>query len=78
MVAYPSKKRLESAEHPKVRQDLGTLIKAVEDGLRTSKLTRKHMLPYCNLSRLRRYAGLEDGYTPVAGLARERRELEGQ
>lgn len=89
--------RLDSAEHPKVRQDLGILIKAVEDSLRTSKLTRENMLPYYNLSqrvfggvraliddqvprerypaavvRVRRYAGLEEGYTPIAELARDR------
>lgn len=100
------KERQQSAELPKVRQDLGLLIKAVEDNSRTSKLTRDNMLPYFNLSqqvfggiraliddqipkerypaavvRIRRYAGLEDGYTPIAELAidrtRERFDVEG-
>jgi hypothetical protein len=34
----------------RVRQDLGILIKAVEDGIRTEHLNRDHMLPYYNLS----------------------------
>ncbi len=98
--------RLAEASHPKVRQDLGILIQAVEDNIRSAKLNRKHLLPYQNLSqtvfqgvralidpqvsadrypaaivRIKRYAGLEDGYEPVAELAkartRERFEVEG-
>lgn len=98
--------RLAEESHPKVRQDLGILIQAVEDSMRSSKLNRNYMLPYQNLSqtvfqgvralidpqvssdrypaaivRLKRYAGLEDGYEPVAELAkartRERFDIEG-
>ncbi len=35
--------------HPAVRQDLGILIKAVEDGIETMKLERQYMLPYRNI-----------------------------
>jgi hypothetical protein len=91
------KKRLASASHPFVRQDLGILIKAVEDNVRSSELQRDHMLPYFNVNqqmfngvraliddqiprerypaavtRIKRYAGLEDGYVPFAELAKER------
>jgi len=91
------KKRLASASHPFVRQDLGILIKAVEDNVRSSELQRDHMLPYFNvnqqmfngvraliddqiprerypaaITRIKRYAGLEDGYVPFAELAKER------
>ncbi|MDJ0711423.1 MAG: DUF885 domain-containing protein [Woeseiaceae bacterium] len=38
------------ATHPKVKQDLGILIEAIEDNLRTSELNREHMLPYFNMS----------------------------
>jgi len=34
----------------RVHQDLGILIKAVEDGMRSNRLNREHMLPYFNLS----------------------------
>jgi uncharacterized protein (DUF885 family) len=37
-------------EHPKVKQDLGILIKALEDNIRTSELDREYMLPYFNIS----------------------------
>ncbi len=43
-------KREAAATHPKVRQDLGILIQALEDNLRTSDLNRSHMLPYFNIS----------------------------
>ena len=33
-----------------VRQDLGILIKAVQDNLRTNELQRSHLLPYFNMS----------------------------
>jgi hypothetical protein len=91
------KKRHQAEEHPLVRQDLGILLEAVEDNMRTNRLERENMLPYFNLSRqvfggvralideqvprerypaavvrLKRYAGLEDGYAPVAELARDR------
>jgi hypothetical protein len=36
--------------HPKVKQDLGILVKALEDNIRTSELNRAHMLPYYNIS----------------------------
>jgi uncharacterized protein (DUF885 family) len=34
----------------RVHQDLGILIKAVEDGMHSTRLNREHMLPYFNLS----------------------------
>jgi hypothetical protein len=100
------KRRLQTAEDSRVRQDLGILIQAVEDNLRTGRLTHDHLLPYFNLSqqvfggiralideqiprerypaavvRIRRYAGLGDGYTPLTELAidrtRERFDVEG-
>ena len=43
--------RRKSAETDrKVKQDLGILIKAVEDGMRSAELNREHMLPYYNLN----------------------------
>ena len=45
------KKRRQAERHPLVRQDLGILIKAVEDDLRTEELTHNNMLPYFNVSR---------------------------
>lgn len=89
--------RLAEESIPAVRQDLGILIKAVEDGIETSRLQREYMLPYYNLPqlvfggvrslidpqipperypaaivRMKRYAGLEEGYEPIARLAKER------
>ena len=91
------KKREAAEKEPLVRQDLGILVKAVEDNLRTGDLNREHMLPYYNVSqqvfggirslideqvprerypaaivRLNRYAGLEEGYTPIVELAKDR------
>lgn len=90
-------RRLAAEKHPTVRQDLGILIKSVQDGIHTAQLTHEHMLPYYNVSqqvfggvralideqiprdryaaavvRINRYAGLEDGYTPITELARQR------
>jgi hypothetical protein len=99
-------RRLDSEDHPRVRQDLEILIKALQDNIRSSELERENLLPYFNLSRtvfqgvralidpqvseerypaavvrLRRYAGMEKGYEPIAELARartrERFEIEG-
>ncbi len=89
--------RLAEESHPAVRQDLGILIKSVEDGIHTAKLNRQYMLPYYTLSqtifggirglidpqipaerypaaivRLKRYAGLEDGFAPIVELAKDR------
>jgi hypothetical protein len=89
--------RLAEESHPAVRQDLGILIKVVEDSMETSRLHREYMLPYRNISqtvfsgirslidpqipaerypaaivRLRKYAGLEDGYEPITELAKDR------
>jgi hypothetical protein len=44
-------KRRVAEKHPLVRQDLGILVKSVEDNLRTDELNREHMLPYFNISR---------------------------
>lgn len=43
-------RRLETETDNKVRQDIGILSKAVEDGIRTSNLNRDLMLPYYNIS----------------------------
>lgn len=98
--------RLAEESHPAVRQDLGIMIKVVEDSMETTKLYRQNMLPYRNISqtifsgirslidpqvpaerypaaivRLRKYAGLEEGFDPIVELAkdrsRERFEVEG-
>ncbi len=42
--------RKAQATHPKVKQDLGILIQAIEDNLRSSELNRNNMLPYFNMS----------------------------
>ena len=44
------RQREEQATHSKVKQDLGILIQAIEDNLRTSELNRDYMLPYFNMS----------------------------
>lgn len=44
------RKKTQTAENPKVIQDLGILIKSLKDGLETAALNRKHMLPYYNLA----------------------------
>ena len=41
---------LETAEHPKVIQDLEILIDTTEDTMHTAALNREHMLPYFNLA----------------------------
>jgi hypothetical protein len=91
------KRRLEDETDTRVRQDLGILIKVMNDGIRSEKLNRENMLPYYNLNqsvfggiralidvqiprerypaaivRIKRYAGLEDGFTPLTELARDR------
>jgi len=43
-------KRRDKETDSKVHQDLGILIKAVEDSMRSARLNREHMLPYFNLS----------------------------
>lgn len=42
--------RLAEESHSAVRQDLGILIKVVEDSIHTTKLNREYMLPYRNIS----------------------------
>jgi hypothetical protein len=44
------RKRREGEQDRRVHQDLGILIKAMEDGIRSDKLNREYMLPYFNLS----------------------------
>ncbi len=90
-------RRLEAESNSKVRQDLGILINAVKDNIRSSKLNHELLLPYYNISqtvfygvrglidpqiprerypaavtRIRKYAGLADGYTPLVALAKDR------
>ncbi len=43
-------RRLDEEDNSRVRQDIGILIKAVEDNIRTSRLNRERMLPYFNIS----------------------------
>lgn len=45
-------RRLESESHPKVRQDLGILIQASQDNLRTMQLEQQYMLPYTNINQM--------------------------
>ena len=49
--------RLAEESHPAVRQDLGILIKVIEDSIHTTKLNREYMLPYRNISQ-RIFAGI--------------------
>ena len=43
-------KRQAAETHPKVKQDLGILIKTIEDNIISSELNRAQMLPYYNMS----------------------------
>ena len=43
-------RRLADESDSKVRQDLGILIKVIEDGIRTSDLNYEQMLPYYNIN----------------------------
>jgi len=43
-------RRLEKETNSKVRQDIGILIGAIEDNIRTSKLNRDLLLPYFNIT----------------------------
>ncbi|MDH3616970.1 MAG: DUF885 family protein, partial [Gammaproteobacteria bacterium] len=99
-------RRLKTETDAKVRQDIGILIKAVEDSIRSSRLNYDTLLPYYNVSqtvfygvrglidpqiprerypaavtRIEKYAGLAEGYSPLTELAkdrtRERLETEG-
>jgi len=81
----------------KVRQDLGILIKVLEDNIYSSNLEYETMLPYYNINqtifrgvrtlidpqvsrerypaaitRMEKYAGLDDGRTPLIELAKDR------
>jgi hypothetical protein len=44
------RKREAAETHPKVKQDLGILVQALEDNIQTSELNRANMLPYYNIS----------------------------
>ena len=44
------KRRLSDESHSKVRQDLGILIKVIEDSIRSSDLNYEQMLPYYNIN----------------------------
>jgi hypothetical protein len=44
------RKREAAETHPKVKQDLGILVKALEDNIQTSELDRANMLPYYTVS----------------------------
>jgi hypothetical protein len=44
------RERLAAEQEPRVRQDLEILIQSVEDGLRSARLMREHLLPYYNVS----------------------------
>ncbi len=100
------RRRLELETDSKVKQDLGILIKAIEDNIESTHLNHDLLLPYYNIgqtvffgvrglidpqiprdrypaaiTRIEKYAGLVDGYTPLTELAkdrsRERFEVEG-
>jgi hypothetical protein len=89
--------RLKDEKDSKVRQDLGILIQAIEDSIRSADLNESLLLPYYNINqtvffgiqaildpqnarerypaaiaRLEKYAGLAQGSTPFAELARQR------
>ena len=59
-------KRHSAERHPKVKQDLEILIKAVEDSITSSELNRAQMLPYFNMSQTMFYGvrGLIDPQIP--------------
>jgi len=59
-------RRLKKETDTKVRQDIGILSQAVEDGIRTSKLNRELLLPYYNISQTVFYGvrGLIDPQIP--------------
>src|SRR5690606_29693479 len=88
---------LASAKHPKLRQDLEILAKALRDERESARLNHELMLPFYNVGeiafqglrllmdernteerraraveRLKRYAGMAPGSTPLAELARAR------
>ena len=90
-------RRLERESDRRVRQDLGILIEAIEDSIRSADLNHTQMLPYFNINqtiffgvrgivdpqnsrdrypaaiaRLEKYAGITDGYTAYAELAKDR------
>lgn len=58
--------RLGKATDTKVRQDIGILIRAVEDNIRSSRLNRDFLLPYFNISQTVFYGvrGLIDAQVP--------------
>ena len=60
------RKREAAETHPKVKQDLGILVKALEDNLHTSELERANMLPYFNISQTAFFGvrGLIDAQIP--------------
>ena len=60
------RRRAANETHPKVRQDLGILIQAVEDNIRSAELDRDNMLPYFNMSQTVFYGvrGLIDPQIP--------------
>ena len=49
-VVIELKQRLADENDSKVRQDLGILIKSMEDGIQSSDLNYEQMLPYFNIS----------------------------
>ena len=88
-------RRLAAETDPRVRQDLGILLKTAKDSRHSQQLEHDYLLPYFNLDqmifgglrglidpqiprdrypsaivRMRKYAGLEEGFEPVADLAR--------
>ncbi len=50
LVLAELQRRLADESDSKVRQDLGILIKVIEDGIRTSDLNYEQMLPYYNIN----------------------------
>ena len=59
--------RLAEESDPAVRQDLGILIKVIEDSIHTTELNRQYMLPYRNISQtiFRGIRGLIDPQIPA-------------
>jgi hypothetical protein len=61
--------RLAEESHPTVRQDLGILIKVIEESIHTAKLNREYMLPYNNITQ-RVFGGIRSLIDPQVDASR--------
>ena len=67
--------RKKTTEDPRVLQDIDILSKSLQDQIHTSKLNRKYLLPYYNLSQ-NLYFGFRDLLDPRIDLLRHAAALE--